>query len=165
MKQPGVIDAEFTEEPAPAPAGETGAKVISGAELARLCMQLVELREALHPFAVFAEALPPIIEGRPRLTDSGPAFTTAPLGKNYIITFADLRRAKALLDRLVEEDTLRHIFQAESAMTSVVCAFCGATFEPTVTTRMNTLDNGHTYCSEGCHTAGQKMAEILKDPT
>jgi hypothetical protein len=124
-------------------------KVISGAEIARLCQQPVELRDALRPFAAFAEALPPVIEGQPRLTDSGPAFTTAPLGKNYVITFADPRNAKALLERLSEEDMQRHIFEAETKMTAVPCLCCGL------------LTNNGVYCDAECRDCYELAVDLF----
>src|ERR1700722_3029228 len=104
-------------------------KVITQSELNRLVKQLDDLRKALLPFAKFAEALPPIIEGQPRLTDSGPAFTTAPLGENYVITFEDLRQAKVLLDRTQAEDEQVTTDNAEMEMSRVRCAWCGGYYQ------------------------------------
>jgi hypothetical protein len=89
-----------------------GSKLITQSELNRLGQQLVDLRKALQPFATFAESLPPIID-TPRLTDAGPMVCAAPLGKNHIITFADIRRAKTLLDALEAEDYERWVRSAE----------------------------------------------------
>jgi hypothetical protein len=132
-------------------------RTISQSELNRLAQQLQDLREALKPFAVFADALPPVIPGWPRLTDAGPAVTSSPLGKNYIITFADLRAAKALLDRLETEDSERVIEGAELQMASFDCAHCGAKCLPEI-------GRGRSFCSNECEEAEEMLNSHLKEP-
>jgi hypothetical protein len=100
-------------------------KTINQSELNRLVEQLQELREALKPFADFAESLTPVVLGVRRLTDEDAFHVEMKLGKNYVITFADLRRAKAVLDRLNGEDDQRAIDQAEENMIGTRCSTCG----------------------------------------
>jgi hypothetical protein len=97
---------------------------------------------------VFGSALPPIIEGKPRLTDSGPAFTVAPFGKQYIISFADLRKAKELLDQLEKEDIARFVTMTELAATGAECTVCGNRFELVEPVLKD--DDGRPYCSQSC---------------
>lgn len=63
-------------------------------------MALLALSDALAPFARYAEVLPPIIEGTPRLTDDGPALAAQPNDQTRVITFGDLRRARAVLSNV-----------------------------------------------------------------
>lgn len=95
-------------------------RVIKQSELNRLVQQLHELREALRPFAVFAAALPPVIPGKTRLTDEGPAVSAKPFhnpaGDEAVITFKDLRHARTLLLRLEGEDEARVLAAAERTM-------------------------------------------------
>lgn len=98
-------------------------QVIHQSELNRLVEQLHALREALRPFAVFGDALPAVIEGHPRITDVGPAFACKnprdPTGEERVITFADLRRAHALLSSLEAGDEKRFIERVERKMAGV----------------------------------------------
>jgi hypothetical protein len=92
-------------------------KVITQSEINRLVQQLADLREALEPFAAFAECLPEVVEGSPRVTDSeGVALNCFYLEKNYNITFGNLRQAKALLEALKKEDFERWVKVAEEKM-------------------------------------------------
>lgn len=99
---------------------------IHQSELNRLVQQLHHLREALRPFVHFAEALPdpqPDPNEPPRLTDVGPALAVKnprnPAGPEHVITFADFRHAKMLLDQLESEDHKRFIAQVERKMLGV----------------------------------------------
>ncbi len=95
----------------------TNPKSITQSELNRLVQQLADLRVALEPFAAFAECLPEVVEGSPRVTDSeGVALNCFYLGKNYNITFGNLRLAKALLEALKKEDFERWVKVAEDKM-------------------------------------------------
>lgn len=129
---------------------------IKQSELNRLAQQLQDLRAALRPFATFAKSLPPIIPDQPRLTDAGPAFTTSPLGKNHIITFADLRCALALLDQLEAEDEARHVADAEEKMGKVRCAFCGHTF-----VQLTAGYTGPSYCGLRCMDQHEYWAPLI----
>lgn len=99
---------------------------IQQSELNRLLAQLHHLREALRPFAHFAEALPKMQTDPnepPRLTDVGPALAAKnprnPMGPEHVITFADFRHAKMLLDQLETEDYKRFIGMIERKMIGV----------------------------------------------
>lgn len=99
---------------------------IHQSELNRLVQQLHHLREALRPFAHFADALPavqPNPNESPRLTDVGPALAAKnprnPLGPEHVITFADFRHAKMLLDQLETDDYKRFMGQVERKMMGV----------------------------------------------
>jgi hypothetical protein len=62
---------------------------------------LARVLEALKPFAVYAESLPKLTpKGEvTRATDAGPALTASVgVDKDYVITFADLRKAKTVFD-------------------------------------------------------------------
>jgi hypothetical protein len=91
-------------------------KILMQSELNRLVQGIHDLRVALRPFAQFADLLPPIIEGHPRITDSGPAFNAGWADRSATITFADLRWAAALLQQLEAADIERHIADAEKKM-------------------------------------------------
>lgn len=101
------------------------AHTIAQSELNRLVQQLHHLREALRPFAHFAAALPdPTPPGHPpRLTDTGPAFAAKnprnPTGDEHVITFADLRHAKMLIDQLESEDFRRFMAATERQLLGV----------------------------------------------
>lgn len=158
---PGVIDAEFVEEDA---YGSTGVqtnpqRLIAGAELNRLCQQLVDLREALKPFAGFADLI------KPEVPDITTAFMFVREQGSYFVTAGQIRHAAALLKQLEEEDTTRHILIAESAMatTEETCAYCGNVFTSTTISKMNALGDGRTFCSERCNTASC-LAEIKETP-
>ncbi len=103
----------------PLTSGESS-QVIHQSELNRLVEQLHALREALRPFAIFGDALPDVIPGKPRITDAGPAFACKsprdPMGEERVITFADLRVAHALLKKLEDEDEKRFIARIERRM-------------------------------------------------
>lgn len=90
--------------------------VLKQSELNHLAQQLKDLREALKPFTFFAESLPPIDPEVKRVTDDGAMVNTYSNMVNYTITFADLRRAKALLDVLAAEDYERWVKVAEDKM-------------------------------------------------
>jgi hypothetical protein len=89
---------------------------IRQSELNRLVQQLVELREALKPFAIFGSSLPPIDPSCPRITDSGVMFNVYANMVNYNITCTDLRRAKDLLEKLAAEDYDRLVEVTEQKM-------------------------------------------------
>jgi hypothetical protein len=92
-------------------------KTIAQSEINRLVQQLVDLRGALEPFAAFAECLPPVVEGDPRITDAeGVALNCYYLMENYSITFGHLRAAKGLLEGLKKEDVERWVKFAEEKM-------------------------------------------------
>jgi hypothetical protein len=96
----------------------TNPKTITQSEINRLVQQLVDLRKALEPFAAFAECLPPVVEGDPRITDAeGVALNCYYLMENYSITFGHLRAAKGLLEGLKKEDVERWVKFAEEKMT------------------------------------------------
>jgi hypothetical protein len=139
-----------SREPLPPKVETPKQRTITQSELNRLAQELEDLRNALRPFAIFAEALPPVIDGSPRLTDSGPAFTTAPLGKNYIITFADLRNARALLDKLEHQDFERMLQKTEAQMASVVCPECKGVFVRT----------DSAFCSPHCAERARYYASL-----
>ena len=82
-------------------------RVINQSELNRLAQEIHDLREALRPFAIFAEALPPIIDNQPRITDDGVILAASPAGRTYKVTCTELRRAKTLLDSLEAQDVVR----------------------------------------------------------
>ena len=92
---------------------------INQSELNRLLKQLYHLREALKPFARFAAALPDMSPpGQPpRLTDVGPAIAAKnprnPTGEEHVVTFADFRHAKMLVDQLEAEGFERFLAQTE----------------------------------------------------
>jgi hypothetical protein len=91
--------------------------MITQSELNRLVKQIDALRKALAPFAHFAEALPPIIQGQPRITDVGPMFTVQRgVDQDYVITCAELRTARALLEALAMEDYERLIKTTEQKL-------------------------------------------------
>jgi hypothetical protein len=56
---------------------------------------LATLREALEPFAEYAKSLPPVIDGKPRITDSGPMINTHLASGSFTLTFAHFRAALA----------------------------------------------------------------------
>lgn len=125
-------------------------KVIHQSELNRLVQQLHDLRRALRPFAVFAESLPRVEPGTPRITDSGPMIYASVVMKDYVLTYADLRRAKALLDGLDDEDTLRVAESAELLLGGFACAHCGKQAVPTP----GGLEG---FCSAECKTADEDI--------
>ena len=101
---------------------------IKQSELNRLVEQINQLREALEPFALFGDALPPVIAGQPRLTDEGPMLNAGPFGVERQLTFGHVRKAKALLDRLVAEDEQRIVTRTEEELCSTplgTCRACG----------------------------------------
>jgi hypothetical protein len=65
--------------------------------IAREYTRVRVLEKALRPFAKFAESLPPIIPGRRRLSDDGPALSASRDGMDYQITYADFRKALEVL--------------------------------------------------------------------
>jgi hypothetical protein len=115
---------------------------------------------ALMPFAQFAEGLPPVLEGQPRLTDSGPAFTCSPFGVNYVITFADLRRAKEVLEFVHQRLEARRVTQAERALAGHgdVCRLCGSVIEG--------ADDHELagYCSKTCRREDNESEFPSPDP-
>lgn len=122
-------------------------KTINQSELNRLVQQIHDLREALRPFAVFAGGLPKVVDNQPRLTDWGPAFTTGSFGEDRVLTFADLRHAKALLDGLEAEDVERHIFIAEEAILKVPCHACGLLLPENMLRKVRGMNaDGEQFC-------------------
>lgn len=136
---------------------------IHQSELNRLVQQLHHLREALRPFARFAEALPDMAPpgSPPRLTDVGPAFAAKnprnPMGDEHVITFADIRHAKTLLDNLEKADFTRFIEKTEREIMGVP--------EVCMTRDCHRRVEGHEewnlagYCSRDCE---MRTAATLK---
>ena len=124
-------------------------KTITQSELNRIAQQLQDLRDALQPFADYAKGLPPIIPGVHRDTDDkGTHVNSFTGGKNYNVTFGDFRRARALLDKLLEEDEARLILQTENDMAGKECAYhgCGKHFVNT----QPAADGSDLFCSSLC---------------
>lgn len=138
-------------------------KQIKGSELERLCQQLVDLREALKPFAEFAACLPPVVPGDPRITDDGTLVNVYQLQKNYNITCAHLRQAKALLDRLYDEDNARYVEIAELAATGLHCSHCLNLFAPPGSGAL-TDDADNVYCSNECYYEAVVKPKEPKEP-
>lgn len=132
---------------------------IHQSELNRLVEQLHALRLALRPFAAFADALPDVVPGHPRMTDAGPAFACKsprdPTGEERVITFADLRHAKALLDSLLVGDAARLIARTERRMAGAgdlcVALGCG---KPIPSSEPHHLEG---YCSLRCRKAALRF--------
>jgi len=125
-------------------------KLINQSELNRLAQQLHDLREALRPFAVFAESLPTVEPGASRVTDVGPMIYASVVMKDYVLSYAHLRDAKALLDRLEAEDAARVIENAELRLAGFDCEHCGNRVVPVVGGLVG-------YCSLECQEAEHKL--------
>lgn len=133
-------------------------KTITQSELNRLCQQLQDLREALRPFANFAECL------KDSIPDETIAFLFAREPGARFVTAGQIRTALALLKRLEEEDATRHITDAEEKMAAVACTYCQELFVPDDATRANELPDGRQCCSEKCYSAAQKIDELIGPP-
>lgn len=111
-------------EEGPNEKGDFLAGTIQQSELNRLLEQLHELRQTLLPFARFAAALPPVIDGQHRLTDDGVALSckkmSDPTGSEAVVTFADFRRAKYVIDLLEEADHKRLLSRFEEKLSEPV---------------------------------------------
>lgn len=84
---------------------EDGAAVAVHHEISRdvVLPRLKALWGALEPFATYAESLPPVVPGAPRVfDDEGIALTVSVEMRDYRITFGDFRRALAALEQLAK---------------------------------------------------------------
>lgn len=146
--------------------GPGALQTITQSELNRLVETQAALREALRPFATFAEALPSVIPGQERLTDAGPAFTCKsprdPCGPERIISFADLRHALTLCKQLDSQDEQRFISRIERKMAGVsetcIALGCG--------TPIPGSERYHLagYCSETCELKALRDMTVSPDP-
>lgn len=137
-------------------------QTIHQSELNRLVEQLHALRLALQPFADFADALPVVVPGQPRMTDEGPAFACKspkdPTGEERVITFGHLRHAKALLDKLLTDDEQRFIARTERKMAGIsdlcIALGCGKPIPGAEPVHLR------GFCSDQCEKTALNLADI-----
>jgi hypothetical protein len=72
------------------------------------------LRSALLPFAEYARSLPSVIDGRSRITDTGPALSASVVHEDFVVTFADLRRARTVMGSVAKANIAIRLAEAEA---------------------------------------------------
>lgn len=135
-------------------------KLLSQSRLNELVEDWDAMYTALTPFARYAEILPAVIEGHPRATDSGAAFTGDRGLEQRIVTFGDLRQALKVLETVYARLEKRRIAQAERALAGHgdVCRLCGMPIEGSDDYELE------GYCSKTCKREDDKSELPSPDP-
>jgi hypothetical protein len=139
---------------------EAPQQVISQKRLNELVEDWDAMYAALLPFARYAEILPVVIEGNSRATDAGAALFGTRISEDRVITFADLRKAKQVLEQVYARLEERRISDAERAMAGHgnACRLCGMVIDGSDAYELA------GYCSKTCWREDNDSEHPNNDP-